>query len=325
MAGDSISDAIETDRNGARANVAVAVWRAIRRWVGTAAAHPLTPAVGAIILTALVGFAPVFSEPPLAERQWTEHLARTAHAELGENQFSVAPVRDWSYDASGPVSKIYGDAAFALPALRNVWFMLEPRPGSEIAAHTLLLFEFEDDRLLGLTIEARRESDETFSAWQGVWNTYELAYVWASARDLLTRRAVFLDHDVYVYPLRISYAQKVNLLTRLLQTTADLEATPRFYNTFFSNCTNELAKRADLTWDSAFILTGLSDDHLHRVGVIPGATFEDAKARADMRDVIRSLNHIEDAAAFDAALLAELRARRSGGGGDMDATTAAAP
>jgi len=321
MAGEGISDAIEASLR----TPPPGPWVKFKRAVRAAAVHPLTPALGAVLTMILVGFTPVFSEPPLAEREWTEHLARTAHAELGENQFSVAPVRDWRYDAGGPVTRAYGDAAFALPALRNVWFMLEPQPGSEIAAHTLLLFEFEDDRLLGLTIEARRESDETFSAWQGVWNTYELAYVWASARDLLTRRAVFLDHEVYVYPLRISYAQKINLLTRLLQTTADLEVTPRFYNTFFSNCTNELAKRADLDWDTAFILTGLSDDHLHHVGVIPGATFEDAKARADMRDVIRSLNTIEDAAAFDVALLAELRARRFVGGADVDATTAAAP
>ncbi|MBI1185866.1 MAG: DUF4105 domain-containing protein [Alphaproteobacteria bacterium] len=244
------------------------------------------------------------------DRQWLPYLAHTAQVARAPDGFAVSPVIDWSYDAEGPTAQTRTLAAFSFADLRNVWFVLEPQPGSNLAAHTFLLFEFSGDRLLGLTIEARREADEGYSVWRGLWNAYELSYVWASARDLLTRRAVYLRHETFVYPLALSQEQKLTLLSRLLERTRALEETPRFYNTLFSNCTNELAKATSLPWHHSFVFTGASDNHLFRRGLIPGASFEDAHARADVTDFIRTLND-EPAHAFDAALLGELRRRET--------------
>lgn len=248
---------------------------------------------------------------PRTDREWDQYLSPTAHVEVQGERISISPVTDWSYDASGPTDVCYRDAVVEASELTDVWFMLEPQPGSEVAAHTLLLFEFEGDRLLGLTIEARREVGEGYSAWRGLWNGYELLYVWGTARDLLVRRAVMLNHDVYVYPLALSPEQKQMLLTNLAARTEALETTPRWYNTLFSNCTNELAKAAGIDWHYSFFLTGKSDDYLFRRGIIPGASFEDAHARADVTDFIRALNEV-DPADFDRDLLNELRARRDG-------------
>jgi len=244
------------------------------------------------------------------DRTWLPYLAHTADVERTPERFTVSPVIDWRYDQSGPIAEQQTQAEFALADLRAVWFVLEPQPGSNLAAHTFLLFEFSDDRLLGLTIEARREADEGYSVWRGLWNAYELSYVWASARDLLTRRAVYLNHETFVYPLTLTGAQKQTLLTRLLERTERLETHPRFYNTFFSNCTNELAKATSLGWHYSFIFTGASDNHLFRRGLIPGDSFADAHARSDVSAFVRALNDIPPEE-FDAALLAELRSRRA--------------
>lgn len=246
--------------------------------------------------------------PARTDRVWYPYLAQTSHVEREDGRFTIAPVSDWSYERAGPVSETYVSAAHEIASLRRVWFMIEPQPGMSIAAHTLLLFEFEDDRLLGLTIEARREADEDYSALAGIWNRYELSYLWASARDLLTRRAVMLDHEVFIYPVAITDEQERVLLERLLQRTDDLERRPRYYNTIFSNCTNELAKAAGFRWAPAFVLTGQSDEYLFNRGIIPGENFEDVHARADMTDFIGTLN-AAPASTFDAALLAELRRR----------------
>jgi hypothetical protein len=274
-------------------------------WFG---AHPLRPALASIAAILLLGSAASVTGPPRADRDWHPYLSRTAQVRLGEGHFSVTPVSDWSYARHGPTSETYGDAAFPLNQLQNVWFVLEPQPGSQLAAHTLLLFEFEGDRLLGLTIEARREHNEDYSALRGIFNAFELAYVWGTARDFLTRRAVMLDHEVFVYPVAITDAQERVLLTRLLERTQALEQQPRYYNTLFSNCTNELAKAAGFHWAPAYVLTGRSDEYLFRRGVIPGASFTQAHARSDMTDFIQALN-VVPAEAFDAALLAELRRR----------------
>ena len=49
--------------------------------------------------------------------------------------------------------------------------MVEPQPGGDYAAHTLILFEFGGDRIVGLTVEARLEQGETYDAIAGVFNT----------------------------------------------------------------------------------------------------------------------------------------------------------
>lgn len=270
--------------------------------------HPLRPALAAMAAIMLLGLANGLTDTPRTDRNWYPYLSRTAHVENTATGFRVAPVSDWSYAHDGPTSETYIEAAYDFDALRGVWFMLEPQPGSQLAAHTLLLFEFEGDRLLGITIEARREAHEDYSAIAGIGPAYELAYVWASARDLLVRRAVMLDHEVFVYPVAITPEQQRTLLTRLLERTQALETSPRFYNTILSNCTNELAKAAGFDWAPAFILTGRSDEYLFRRGIIPGDTFADAHERSDMTRYIQALNTIPPEA-FDLALLDELRRR----------------
>jgi hypothetical protein len=281
--------------------------KSIVNWFGE---HPLRPAFACIALILALGAAACVTGPPRQDRDWYPYLARAPEVTLTEERFDVAPVSDWSYAAQGPTAETYVSAGFRIEDLRNVWFMLEPQPGSQLAAHTLLLFEFEGDRILGLTIEARRERDEDYSALRGIFNTFELAYIWASARDLLTRRAVMLDHETFIYPVSITDEQKRALLRRLLERTDALEAQPRYYNTLFSNCTNELAKAAGFHWAPAYIFTGRSDEYLFRRGIIPGETFAQAHERSDMTAFVQGLNQIP-ARDFDAALLAELRRRNA--------------
>jgi len=282
----------------------------VKRLLSWFPANPLRPAVACIFAILVLGSAASITQPPRTDRDWYPYLAHAPDVTLTETGFTVAPVSDWSYLGPDVIAETYIEAAYDFDQLRNVWFMLEPQPGSQLAAHTLLLFEFEGDRLLGLTIEARREQGEDYSALRGIFNAFELTYIWASARDLLTRRAVMLDHEVFVYPVAITNAQSRQLLTQLLERTESLETTPRHYNTIVSNCTNELAKAAGFNWAPAYIFTGRSDEYLFRRGIIAGASFNQAHARSDMTEFIQALN-VAPAAVFDSALLAELR-RRNG-------------
>lgn len=273
--------------------------------------RPLRAAGWVLAAVLVIGLGSCAVQAPRNDRVWYPYLSHTSQVVLSDADFEVRPVSDWTYDAEGVTAERYISAGYTFDQLRNVWFVLEPQPGSKLAAHTLLLFEFEGDRMLGLTIEARRETDEDYSAWDGLWNRYELAYVWASARDLLVRRAVMLDHEVFVYPVAINETQERVLLQRVLARTQELGTRPRFYNTLFSNCTNELAKATDLDWHYSFVLTGTSDNHLYREGIIPGASFAEASARADFTAFLKQANDEVAPEDFDAALLAELRARNA--------------
>lgn len=280
--------------------------------------HPLHAAWLAVAAIMIMGAVGPLSDAPRQDRVWFPYLARVPDVTIAGDHFSVTPVSDWSYDSARKTEQRFIEAGYDISSVRNIWFMLEPQPGSQLAAHTLLIFEFPGDRLLGVTIEARLEADEGYDALAGVFNAYELSYHWATARDLLVRRAVMLGHEVFVYPTEIDAHEKQLLLRNLLERTESLETQPRFYNTITSNCTNELAKAAGMSWTPEYVLTGRSDEWLFRNHLLPGRNFEDAHARSDMTQFIRALNHIP-AAEFDRELLGELRRRF--GAADFSAPT----
>lgn len=252
----------------------------------------------------------MLAEPRL-DRKWVEHLATMPAVSLSDGAFALDHVSDWSYDAEGPVAKDSFTFANTFDNLKNVWFVVEPQPGGDYAAHTLILFEFGGDRIVGLTVEARLEEGETYDAVMGLFNRFEQSFIWASAKDLLTRRVTYLDKDVYVYPLALDPGQKRRFLRSLLEGTIDVSRNARFYNTVTSNCTNELAKVAGLGWHYSWVLTGYSPQRLYALKIIPGDTFGEAKQTALLRDEIASWNDLPTRD-FDKALLTELRRRHGG-------------
>ena len=281
-------------------------------------AHPLRPAIASIVLILLIGATEFADHPARLERNWYPYLSHTTRVELQGDRFTVAPVTDWAYVAAGPTRQTYISATYNISDVEAVWFVIEPDPHLSFAAHTFMLFEFPGERLLGLTIEARREANEDYSAIAGAFNQFELSYLWGAAHDLLTRRAVMLQHRVMIYPVNISRDQMQTMLRNVLARTQSLETTPRYYNTLFSNCTNELAKAAGFHWAPAFVLTGQSDQYLFDRHLLDAPSLAVARQRAEMERFIVALNGVPESQ-FDARLLTELRRR------NPSATPAPAP
>ncbi|MEQ1783419.1 MAG: DUF4105 domain-containing protein [Hyphomonadaceae bacterium] len=279
------------------------VWKWIRArpWTGLA--------IGIVGAIAILAGSVMLAEPRL-DRHWVENLSRMPKVELSRGSFALDHVTDWSYTDTAPKTKGARTFANTFDELRNVWFVVEPQPGQPYAAHTLILFEFGGDRIVGLTVEARLEDGETYDAVQGALNKFELSYVWSTARDLLTRRVTMLHKQIYVYPLQLDDMQKRSFLRALIEQTVDVSTHARFYNTITSNCTNELAKVAGLGWHYSWVLTGYSPQRLYELKLIPGATFEAAQQHALLTAPVASWNAMETPD-FDRALLTELRSRNS--------------
>ncbi|MEO0714496.1 MAG: DUF4105 domain-containing protein [Pseudomonadota bacterium] len=252
----------------------------------------------------------VYTKAASHDRHWQPHLGKVPQVDQSGDIVRITPIRDWTYSIQQALQTAWVSEGVSidLSALKQVWFVVEPHPGIPMMAHTLVLFEFDDGDLIGLTIEARKQIHETYNPVAGAFRRYELIYVWAEPRDLLTRRAVMLDHQLYIYPLDLSRAQARAYLEGLVERTAEIERRPRFYNTLISNCTNELAKSAGLAWQPAFVLTGRSAEALHRAGYISASEFEDARASADMTEAVQMLvdASVRD---FNTGLLSALSAR----------------
>jgi len=257
------------------------------------------------LLAALGVFAiAVLTKQPRQDLDWQTHLSRTPVLEQSGDDWVISPVRDWRYSGDGVAAETWQPSeTLTVTALERVWLLLEPHPGYPMMAHTLVLFEFDDGQLIGLTIEARKEQNERFAPILGAMNRFELIYVWATPRDLLTRRAVMLGHELELYPLILTPEQEKAFLRSVLERSEALTQKPRFYNTFTSNCTNELAEAAGLAWDPAFVLTGGAAEALWKLGLIAGDSFETAQRRARITDrVIDASGHSH--LQFNAGLIA---------------------
>ncbi len=260
-------------------------------------------AVLIVLLIALAaGAAFVLTRTPSNDRAWKDYLATPAHPAISSDgaHVSFEHVRDFTYDENGPVTKAYVAREYDVSTLTGMRLVMEPFPWNEAFGHTLLVFEFSDAEPVVISVEARIEEGEDYSAFAGLWNEFELAYTWGTERDFLARRAVLLRHQVESYPLALPTSIAQEAFVALAKATADLEAHPRFYNTLAHNCTNELARIVNemtpnrLPWDWSRVFTGFADRYLYRLGLIEGDSFDSAKAAADVTDRVRAISSAPD-------------------------------
>lgn len=226
-----------------------------------------------VMLLVLIGY--VKQMQPRTDRNWDPEFAKLPRVSLDGNMVTITNIRNWTFNETGVTGEEYFTETYDIDELEQVWFVVEPFILSDLVAHTYFTFDFNGHEPVSFSIEARREEDEEYSGVSGLFNQYELMYLWGTERDLLYRRAVYLDHDVYMYPLQLSAEQEQALFWMLAKETQGIAENPRFYNTITSNCTNELARIVNemrphtVPVHLSYLLTGLADQYLYRLGYIP--------------------------------------------------------
>lgn len=217
---------------------------------------------------------------PSNSRNWEVGYETLPSVTINENQVTIAKLRDYHYEPGKITSRGYLSKTFEVSELERVWFLFEPfqiQPFTDFkgVAHTYLVFDFKNSDPVALSVEARREKGEQYSAWLGLLNKFELFYVWGTETDQTVRRVIVENNKLYMYPLQISKESAQGLFLELANATQRLESHPRFYNTLTNNCTNELAYNANkvrsglFSLNLALFLPGYSVDELYKLGLIP--------------------------------------------------------
>jgi hypothetical protein len=145
-------------------------------------------------------------------------------------------------------------------------------------AHTFLVFEFPYTygplRWLGLSVETRREVGEQYSIVGGMLRSFEVTHIWAAEEDLVRRRVEYLDYPLTRYRVTVPREYLGRIFARMVEETAALAETPRWYNTLTTNCTSSLIRYVNEAEPGAIprhwsaVLTGRADDHLARLGYL---------------------------------------------------------
>lgn len=247
---------------------------------------------------------------PTHQRNWEFGTETLPHISISDNQINIDHVRDFRYDTNNIVGFDYTNRRIDVTKITKVWFVVEPFTQFKQVAHTYFVFDFADQDPLVISVEARREKGESFNAFVGAFNQYELIYIWGTETDETIRRVVFENNKLYMYPLNITPDASQQLLLQLAKTTQQLETTPRFYNTLTSNCTNELAKAANaikpdaIPWNIALIFPGYSAEQLYKLGFLPtDKSLTELTEKSYISDIVKRIYNQPD---FSTALRSRL-------------------
>ncbi len=271
------------------------------------------------VFLGLVYAATVLSKTPRADRDWKPALTRVASfEELAPGRYRLPALRDYAFSAGGAETPGWRETDVNAADISEMWFFIEPFAANPLFAHSFLSFVFEDAAegrtVLSVSIEARMEKGEDYSAIAGALRNYELMYVWSTERDIMTRIAVGLDHELYAYKVNLEPEQIRRIFEFFIRRTNELAEQPRFYNTLHSNCTNELAKAVNaafpkaLPWHRSWVATGRSAEWLYDLGFIDNRQAGSFRMLTEMSE-IRELVHAHTSASnFADAWRASFRA-----------------
>ena len=231
--------------------------------------------LAAVAVLFLGGAGWLITRRPARERAWSPDHSVLPQARIEGSRVRTVGVRNFRYGLNGNVRPAFEERTFDLNRLESVWFVLVPFSRRWRApAHSFVSFGFGDSQFVGISVEARREVDEEYSVFAGLFRRYELMYVVADERDLVLRRVLKDSSDVYLYPVNATPAKARELFVRMVQRASQLAVRPEFYNTAWNNCTSNLVAHVNAVapgripagWRT--LLPGYADEVALELGLI---------------------------------------------------------
>ncbi len=211
--------------------------------------------------------------PPSNARAWQPDVAVLPYAEVKGDRVTVHNIRYCKYRTETDFDVHHYDKTFDLATISSVDLFLVYW-GSKLIAHTMLSFGFGQNDYICMSIEARKEQGESYSAIRGFFRQFELTYVIADERDVVRLRTNFRNEAVYLYRLHLSPEAARALFLQYLQAATELYEKPRWYNALTDNCTTNIRIHADrargrrTSLDWRIIVNGYADQMLYERGRI---------------------------------------------------------
>jgi hypothetical protein len=211
---------------------------------------------------------------PKLEADWVDEQALLATAHIDGDLVTISNYRHTIYRTLEDYDVQFLERSFDLSTLRSVDFLVVPFSSWRGIAHMFVSFGFSDGEYLAVSVEARRQVGEPYSPVGGLYQEYEVIYVFGDERDLIGKRALFQRHPVHLYPIISDAASARAILAGMLQTANSLAEHPRFYHSVTNTCTsNVLAhatglKKVPRRYDFRLVFPGFADSLAVESGLI---------------------------------------------------------
>jgi len=208
--------------------------------------------------------------------QWDPDHAVLAYADVDAGRATIHNVRNFRWRTTDDFTVDYYDKTLSLSQLDSVdFFLCYPPKGPKFFAHAFLSFGFgESGYYLPISVEARREKGQKYSALKGMFRQFELIYVVADERDIIAGRVNARGECLYRYPIKVSRETVRDLFVDMLGTLNSLAVCPRFYHTTRNNCISNLLEHANavsgrrLATNAQVLLAGYADRLLYKLDLV---------------------------------------------------------
>lgn len=242
------------------------------------------------VFFSIAGFgAIVFSRRPSNTRAWAADQARLPEIVTADSLVRIAGFRNFAYRTETDFDPNYETRTYNVSRVESVWLVLTPFSRAwRGPAHSLVTFGFSDSTYLAISIEARREGNESYGLLKGLGRNFELIYVIGAENDLIGKRAAFGDFDVFLYPIKATPEKIRSMLVGMLERAESLNARPEFYNTATNNCTSNLVRHVNqvspgrIPGGIELLIPGYADDVAQSLDLID-STIPLAQNRAKYR------------------------------------------
>lgn len=224
---------------------------------------------------------------PSNDRTWTQDVAQAPWGEVRGDEVVVHNVRNFSYRTDEDYDTRYEDRTVRVSDLSEVDIIVSYWAGKAIA-HIMVSFGFGDSQYLAVSIETRKEQGESYSAVNGFFRNYELAYVVSDERDVIALRTKYRQPNEQVYVLRTQIALENGrkLFLDYIDSMNKLREHPQFYNTLTTNCTTQVLRHvwafgSDARYNWQILMSGYVPEYLHANDVLmPGLSLEEIMNRS---------------------------------------------
>lgn len=177
-----------------------------------------------------------FNIPAKQDRQWSPEVSRIFSYEKQGNLVTIHNVRNFNWHSETQYDEQWDTRTFNLDHITGVNIITSYWMGPQIA-HTLVSFNFSDQKPLVFSIEIRKEKTESFSAIGGFFRQFELSLIAADEKDIVYTRSNIRGEQVYFFPIQLPKAESKALFEEYLSKSDGLAKNPKWYNTLTSNCT----------------------------------------------------------------------------------------
>lgn len=301
--------------------VAGVAWGALALWFDGPASRPLAGALAVGLPVASLGLVAIVrpfrrglvaallpvvavalwwsSIPPSNDRDWSPDVARAARATFEGSRVTIKNVRNFKYRSETDYDEHWETRTYDLDRVRGIDLFLSFW-GPTLIAHTIASWEFDDGQHIAISIEARKEKGEPYSAIRGFFRQFEIYYVVADERDLVGLRTNHRDERVYLYRFRVPAPQARALLVEYLNEVNRLADRPRWYNALTHNCTttiryHALQVAAGRSFDWRILANGRLDELAYERGQIDTSLpLAELRARSNITERAKAAGEAPD-------------------------------